>query len=73
MNSDFIGILELIQKSFYNVAKYRLAILHNLSMNKNCFDFYGDEYTNFVQLLQIFTSHHLKSTCSSKECPRISI
>ena len=47
--SDFIVILGLIQKAYYNVAIYRLAILHNLSMNKNC----------FVQLLLIFTSHHM--------------
>ena len=68
-NSDFVAVLGLIQKSYYDAAKYRLAKLNDLSLRHNSIDFYGDEYNLFVKHMTLFTEHNLSSKRSSKYCP----
>ena len=67
-NSDFIGVMGLIEKSYFDIAKYRLAVINNIQCVKNCFNFYGDEFSNFIEHLTMFTSHNVISGCSSKQC-----
>ena len=43
------------------MAKYRLAMIG--------YDFYGDEYTNFVSHLSVFVKHKVVSACAIKQCP----
>ena len=62
-----MAVLGLCKKNEYNMAKYKLATI-NIGRG-NRLDFYGDEYTNFVNYMLLFVTHRVTSTCTSNECP----
>ena len=53
-SSDFIAVLGLAQKCQFEMAKYKLAKICNINLQKGTYNFYGDEYSLFTKHLSVF-------------------
>ena len=69
-SSDFIAVLGLGQKCQFEMAKYKLAKICNVNLQKGTYDFYGDEYSLFTKHLNVFLRNTIASKCSSSFCPK---
>ena len=64
-SSDFIAVLGLAQKCQFEMAKYKLAKICNINLQKGTYNFYGDEYSLFTKHLNVFLRHTTESKCYS--------
>ena len=63
-----IEIIRLIESEGYMHAKYRIAEINNLQINKSVTDFDGNENERFTRHLRFISTHHVSSKCNSDYC-----
>ena len=67
---EMIEIMRLIESERYMHAKYKIAGINNLQINKSVIDFDGNENERFTRHLRFISTHHVSSECNSDYCPK---
>ena len=65
-----LEVYSLVLAKKYDEAKFKLAILNKLKINKHNINFFGNEMELFTRHVRFLTTYVNKSECDSKHCPQ---